>query len=50
VVYRYNMNQILEVDVVDVETQTTRSARLHLLGELLDMEAAEDQVSETQVR
>ena len=50
VTYRYNVNQILEVDVVDVETQTTRSARLHLLGELLDLEAAEDQVSETQVR
>lgn len=50
VVYRYNVNQILEVDVVDVETQNSRSARLHLLGELLDMEAAEDQVSETQVR
>ena len=50
VVYRYNMNQILEVDVVDVETQVVRSARLHLLGELLDMEAAEDQVAETQVR
>ena len=44
------MNQILEVDVVDVETQTAQSARLHLLGELLDMEAAEDQVSETEVR
>jgi len=50
VVYRYNVNQILEVDVVDVETQSTQSARLHLLGELLDMEAAEDQVSETEVR
>ncbi len=50
VVYRYNVNQILEVDVVDVETQSTRSARLHLLGELLDMDAAEEQVSETQVR
>ena len=50
VVYRYNVNQILEVDVVDVETQSMRSARLHLLGELLDMEAAEEQVSETQVR
>ncbi|MEC8191550.1 MAG: Hsp70 family protein [Myxococcota bacterium] len=50
VVYRYNVNQILEVDVVDVETQSSCSARLHLLGELLDLEAAEDQVSETQVR
>ena len=50
VVYRYNMNQILEVDVVDVETQTVRSAHLHLLGELLDMDSAEDQVSETEVR
>ena len=50
VIYRYNVNQILEVDVVDVETQTAQSARLHLLGELLDMEAAEDQVSETEVR
>ncbi len=50
VVYRYNMNQILEVDVVDVETKTAQSARLHLLGELLDMEAAEEQVSETEVR
>ena len=50
VVYRYNMNQILEVDVVDVETQSVRSAHLHLLGELLDMDSAEDQVSETEVR
>ena len=50
VVYRYNMNQILEVDVVDVETQTVQSARLHLLGELLDLDAAEEQVSETEVR
>jgi molecular chaperone DnaK len=50
VIYRYNVNQILEVDVVDVETQVVRSARLHLLGELLDMEAAEEQVSDTQVR
>jgi len=50
VIYRYNVNQILEVDVVDVETQVIRSARLHLLGELLDMEAAEEQVSDTQVR
>jgi molecular chaperone DnaK len=50
VVYRYNMNQILEVDVVDVETGSTRSAHLHLLGELLDMDSAEDQVSKTEVR
>ena len=50
VIYRYNVNQILEVDVVDVETQAVHSARLHLLGELLDMDAAEDQVAETEVR
>jgi molecular chaperone DnaK len=49
VTYRYNVNQILEVDVVDVETDTVRSARLHLLGELLDLEAAQDQVSDTRV-
>ncbi|MAY82116.1 MAG: hypothetical protein CL930_15220, partial [Deltaproteobacteria bacterium] len=30
VIYRYNVNQILEVDVVDVETESVRSARLHL--------------------
>ena len=40
----------VSVLLVDVETQNSRSARLHLLGERLDMEAAEDQVSETQVR
>jgi molecular chaperone DnaK len=50
VVYRYNLNQILEVDVVDVETGSTRSAHLHLLGELLDMDSAEDQVSKTEVQ
>jgi molecular chaperone DnaK len=50
VIYKYNINQILEVDVVDVETQTIRSAKLHLLGELLDMDEAEDQVAETEVR
>ncbi|MGB0640371.1 MAG: Hsp70 family protein [Myxococcota bacterium] len=49
VTYRYNVNQILEVDVVDVETETVRSARLHLLGELLDLEAAQEQVSDTRV-
>ena len=50
VIYRYNVNQILEVDVVDVETQSAQTARLHLLGELLDMDAAEEQVADTEVR
>ncbi len=50
VIYRYNVNQILEVDVIDVETDTAQTARLHLLGELLDMDAAEDQIADTEVR
>jgi molecular chaperone DnaK len=50
VIYRYNVNQILEVDVVDVETRTVQTAKLHLLGELLDMDEAEEQVADTEVR
>lgn len=34
VVYRYTVNQILEVDVIDVETRATRSARIVLKGAL----------------
>ena len=43
-------HSISEVDVVDVETQSAQTARLHLLGELLDMDAAEEQVADTEVR
>ena len=32
VVYRYDINQILTVDVVDVESQTTRGATVDLRG------------------
>lgn len=34
VVYRYTVNQILEVDVTDIETRQTRRARIHLKGGL----------------
>ena len=34
VVYRYTVNQILEVDVTDVETRAVRSARMDLKGGL----------------
>jgi molecular chaperone DnaK len=34
VVYRYNLNQILEVDVTDVETRQTRRARINLRGSI----------------
>ena len=34
VIYRYNVNQILEVDVIDVETKVTRRARMDLKGGL----------------
>ncbi len=34
VVYRYGINQILEIDVIDVETRATRRARMDLTGGL----------------
>jgi molecular chaperone DnaK (HSP70) len=34
VVYRYTLNQILEVDVTDVETRQTRRATIVLRGSL----------------
>jgi molecular chaperone DnaK len=34
VVYRYNVNNILEVDIIDVETGKSRGARLDLKGSL----------------
>ncbi len=34
VVYRYTVNQILEVDVTDVETRQTRRARINLRGSI----------------
>jgi len=34
VVYRYTVNQILEVDVLDIETRALRSARLDMKGGL----------------
>ena len=34
VTYRYNVNQILEVDVMDVETRRLRRARMNLRGAL----------------
>jgi molecular chaperone DnaK len=42
VVYRYTLNQILEVDVTDVETRQTRRATIRLRGSLSDagLEAA----------
>ena len=34
VVYRYGVNQILEVDVIDVESQVSRRARIDIRGGL----------------
>ncbi len=34
VVYRYGVNQILEIDIVDVESRRVRRARMNLRGEL----------------
>ncbi len=34
VIYRYGLNQILEIDIVDVETKRVRRARMDLKGEL----------------
>jgi molecular chaperone DnaK len=36
VVYRYNINQILEIDIVDVTTGNVRRARMNLRGGLGD--------------
>jgi molecular chaperone DnaK (HSP70) len=36
VVYRYTVNNILEVDVTDVETRQTRRATIQLRGGLSD--------------
>jgi molecular chaperone DnaK len=41
VVYRYTVNQILEVDVTDVETRTSRRARINLRGSIDDTQKAE---------
>ena len=52
VVYRYNEDQILEVDVVDVQTAAAHSAQVNLTG-ALDAEAlakATELISETTVR
>ena len=40
VVYRYTVNQILEVDVTDVETRQTRRARINLRGSIDDAQKA----------
>ena len=34
VVYRYGVNQILEIDIVDVQTRRVRRARMDLKGSL----------------
>ena len=41
VVYRYTLNQILEVDVTDVASRTTRKARMNLRGSIDDAQKAE---------
>ncbi len=41
VVYRYTVNQILEVDVTDVETRQTRRARINLRGSIDDAQKAQ---------
>ncbi|GDX81227.1 hypothetical protein LBMAG42_30380 [Deltaproteobacteria bacterium] len=40
VVYRYTVNQILEIDVTDVETRQTRRARMNLRGSIDDAQKA----------
>jgi molecular chaperone DnaK len=51
VIYRYNVNQILEVDVIDVETKVTRRARMDLKGGLTKdgLKEAIDNVARAQV-
>ena len=51
VVYRYGLNQILEIDVVDVETNETRGARIDLRGGMgrVAVEAAREKVARFQV-
>ncbi|MSQ00686.1 MAG: Hsp70 family protein [Myxococcales bacterium] len=41
VVYRYTVNQILEVDVTDVETRQTRQARINLRGSIDEAQKAQ---------
>jgi molecular chaperone DnaK len=41
VVYRYTLNQILEVDVTDLDTRTTRKATMNLRGSIDDAQKAE---------
>ena len=40
VVYRYTVNQILEVDVTDLETRSSRRARINLRGSMDDAQMA----------
>ncbi|MDP2313012.1 MAG: Hsp70 family protein [Pseudomonadota bacterium] len=51
VVYRYTLNQILEVDVTDVETRQTRRATILLRGGLSDegMEAARKRMASANI-
>jgi len=51
VVYRYGVNQILEIDIVDVQTRRVRRARMDLKGALpdTDLESARKHVARFQV-
>jgi len=51
VTYRYGLNQILEIDVIDRETRATRRARMDLRGGLTDeaMARARENVGRAQV-
>ena len=51
VIYRYTENQILEVDVIDVETRAVRQARLNLKGSLdrKRMERARSQLARANI-
>ncbi|MCB9778358.1 MAG: Hsp70 family protein [Alphaproteobacteria bacterium] len=51
VIYRYGVNQILEVDVIDVETRATRRARINLKGGLSEqgLSRAQDNVRRAHV-
>ena len=51
VVYRYGVNQILEIDIVDVQTRRVRRARMDLKGalEATDLQSARKHVARFQV-
>ena len=51
VIYRYGINQILEIDIVDVQTQRVRRARMDLKGTMDSerLKSAQEAVARFQV-